>query len=1406
MKLKILDNISTKGTTNKHLVFLFNPDRMIHFQLLFKRFRTTSLFTALILLTTAAYSQCIDKAAIPRVGCVSSFVNLKSTGSPNTFTWDFGDATTDNVTPNPAKQYSLSGHYVITLNVTDPVVCTDTFNIDIYELPVADLSLLTGTIQCFKGNQFCFLDNSQGKNGAKLVQRTIDFGDGTKQIDNTPGDIAIKNICHNYIVTTGQTYTVIIEVIDEHGCVHSMEYTNILTVTPDLNLKFTTSYILGCMTTDVTFTIDTGAVDLGDVQSFVWDFGDGTIDSGTSADSAKWTDFIHTYKTDGSFDATLTVTNKYGCVDTYKVLGAGANVFFEFDVPDSEHWQCFKGNSFVFNQTPIFPTGPSQRPGDRLRWNFGDPPSQDKNFDTISFSAAHEFTGAKRFFVSLYIHTGPCDTTFEFDTVDVYGPQAIIEIPPAGLVVKNKNQCMIKDTVYFVFNPNDSIKHAFGTGICPTDSGTASAPSPPFYLSSHYKATQVKRVWSFGDHKGGQCTLDTKKGIGLGQNCNWTVDSLTVSHWYTPGEERCYTVTLNLVDEISLCEDEATLSLPLMAPDACPAPFATPPREGLRFTGIQCLGSEPYKRIKFNLDQTLPQCGRENFWMMWDSTCSRVAFPLDPDFYANGFVKNPLLNLEHFYTSVCDPDGWVTVGLILQNGNDVNCQKCFDTCWYHHMLRYDELNGAWTADYKGITKPCTPRYVEFVPADSTQDSLWFIAWNWRDGTQVIDSISKTQQNTRIRYYYGADGNLDSMETINIPNGRLPRLSHTYYVAGKYRPTITVISKAGCETTAGGATIIAGHYSEFYVNDSIICIGESVNFDDSAAYWWNFNLHQGLDTADYWHKPGRPERFRYNFGDGGTHVGTNPSHTYTSGGTFKVELETTDSNGCKEYKYLTVHVVDVTAKIGLAMSPQPTQLTCAPQFVDFIDSSTSIGASPSPGVFLDSIVYQQWDWDDGKISTINQTFPIHRFNKVGEYNVKLTVITSNGCTDSTYRLIKIIGPTPEFELLDTLGCAPYTVRTRNKSKDATSYSWEWGDSQQSNQTDSIVTHTYTTPGVYCIKMYAIDTVTNDATGAKVTCDDAFYPDSSVDSNQKQICVTVLATPKVTIGADKVKICARETVNFTNTSDTKYDVHRWNFDDPHSGANDSSDLKTPSHKFDSAGTYTVTYTPRYTPLPGVEECRETGSIVIEVSDVVAEFEVDPNEPQPNFLFRNKSSVSAVKFDWFFDADNATTTDGRSYCYDIDWNNDLVRTGLTKSDSVLKHCYGNDTNTFRVCLIAYNADGCTDTVCQYVKNTFFIGLKVYNVFTPPAVNALGDNFNDAFDIDIHGEEMYDLVIYNRWGERVFEGKEDGEGNDGKNWNGKLFNTGKDCAEGVYYYVFKYKLRGSEPDAKNGSITLIR
>jgi gliding motility-associated-like protein len=79
--------------------------------------------------------------------------------------------------------------------------------------------------------------------------------------------------------------------------------------------------------------------------------------------------------------------------------------------------------------------------------------------------------------------------------------------------------------------------------------------------------------------------------------------------------------------------------------------------------------------------------------------------------------------------------------------------------------------------------------------------------------------------------------------------------------------------------------------------------------------------------------------------------------------------------------------------------------------------------------------------------------------------------------------------------------------------------------------------------------------------------------------------------------------------------------------------------------------------------------------------------------------------------------------------------------------------------------------------------------NVFTPN-----GDDVNDIYMPKSYSfVERVDMKIYNRWGDLVYQ-------TDDKNinWNGKILNTDKLVAPGVYYYicdVYEKRLHGIEP-----------
>jgi gliding motility-associated-like protein len=83
----------------------------------------------------------------------------------------------------------------------------------------------------------------------------------------------------------------------------------------------------------------------------------------------------------------------------------------------------------------------------------------------------------------------------------------------------------------------------------------------------------------------------------------------------------------------------------------------------------------------------------------------------------------------------------------------------------------------------------------------------------------------------------------------------------------------------------------------------------------------------------------------------------------------------------------------------------------------------------------------------------------------------------------------------------------------------------------------------------------------------------------------------------------------------------------------------------------------------------------------------------------------------------------------------------------------------------------------------------LHIPNVFTPNA-----DGLNDAFEIYYSGSKTYQLYIYNRWGEEVFESKDKT-----KHWNGKI--NASNASEGTYFYLLYI---GGEPN--KGFLTLFR
>jgi gliding motility-associated-like protein len=174
----------------------------------------------------------------------------------------------------------------------------------------------------------------------------------------------------------------------------------------------------------------------------------------------------------------------------------------------------------------------------------------------------------------------------------------------------------------------------------------------------------------------------------------------------------------------------------------------------------------------------------------------------------------------------------------------------------------------------------------------------------------------------------------------------------------------------------------------------------------------------------------------------------------------------------------------------------------------------------------------------------------------------------------------------------------------------------------------------------------------------------------------------------------------------------------------------------------------------------------------------FSIDTSE-LPEFTLDNLS-VDAIKYIWSFD-------DGY-----LDSVNSNITYKFNKSDQI-----------HRICLKVIDSVGCTDSLCINVPASQF-SFDLYNSFSPN-----NDGFNDRFVIKSQGQDLqYSIMIFNRWGAKVYDAERAWTSDPQYFWNGRVMNVGPDCPSGSYFVLYSLYLDGpdSPPTQLHGAITLLR
>lgn len=91
---------------------------------------------------------------------------------------------------------------------------------------------------------------------------------------------------------------------------------------------------------------------------------------------------------------------------------------------------------------------------------------------------------------------------------------------------------------------------------------------------------------------------------------------------------------------------------------------------------------------------------------------------------------------------------------------------------------------------------------------------------------------------------------------------------------------------------------------------------------------------------------------------------------------------------------------------------------------------------------------------------------------------------------------------------------------------------------------------------------------------------------------------------------------------------------------------------------------------------------------------------------------------------------------------------------------------------------------------------------IYIPNAFNP-GGEFNSIFNpkLTFSDPNAYSMIIYDRWGGKVFETQDIYEG-----WNGSVNNSGQTLKTGVYIYFIKFQSATGNEFERNGTVTILR
>jgi gliding motility-associated-like protein len=707
-----------------------------------------------------------------------------------------------------------------------------------------------------------------------------------------------------------------------------------------------------------------------------------------------------------------------------------------------------------------------------------------------------------------------------------------------------------------------------------------------------------------------------------------------------------------------------------------------------------------------------------------------------------------------------------------------------------------------------------------------------VSWEWDmdyDGVTFTPDVSLNNQQT-FDYIFPAAGSYDvALQVTTDGGGCSAMIVHTVTVDAVPTALFAADVTSGCSVLTVTLT-----------NNSIV--GQPAVIDE---YVWEVDAGSGF-VVDSIQRPTDP-------GFGNIYVRQFENFGAVNR-TYDVRLRVVTQNGCE----LTSPPQTITVFPGprsgfIAANYSPFNDNCSPQTVNFVVDNQTQSLNPSDYRWIITDVSGTLtDQSTGTVPNFSFQF-INNTQAVRDYQVTLRTTLPTLCARDSVRVIRI-SPVPISNFtVDTLvfDCQVMQMRFDAQQKGLVEYEWtidvngstlfsqispddflEFDFNRSAIQQDvevtlkttngfncesTVTTHLFTvppddnisisftaTPLIQSLPSSTV-TITNNTTPGPWTQEWDFgdgtmftganpAPHDYGTYGEFTITLTVtnnicILTQSITVRIDPISPildflydppngCAPLTVTFTNLSQfADPGSYFWQF-----GTNEGvSHAVNPVYTYTRPGLYSVS-------LSATNILGDTVTIVksqiIEVfPSPTAQFVANPDTVYVpgGKVFLNNQSLGATTYDWDFgNGEGSSVFEPAAVEYSLEGIND-------------------DENVFVITLAVSNSFGCKDTAQVEVRAIKGQQILTPNAFIPSKSGPGSTNPSDTFLPMVRGVKEFHMLVFNRWGQLMFESKNETRGWDGY-FNGQL------CQQDVYVYKIKAKYDNNIEVTRVGDIHLIQ